>query len=275
MPTAQLDSTPLEYIERGAGEPVVLVHGSLGDLRSWEPQMDALAADHRVVAYSRRYHHPNDAPAEDAGYDAALHADDLVALLDELTIESAHLVGSSYGAFTSLFASMRHPDRVRSQVLSEPPALRLLDGHPEGRRILDRFLDEVWEPAGALLAEGRMEEGVRTFVDGLFGAGAFAQLPAEVHDLIMDNADAFQKETASTRAFTPFTCDDAAVVTTPTLLLCGGSSLRMFHLVVDELARCLPDNECVRLPETSHDIPAERAADFNELVTRFIDEHSP
>lgn len=59
MPIARLNGTELSYTERGAGEPVVLVHGTLGDLRSWEPQICAFADDHRVISHSRRYHHPN------------------------------------------------------------------------------------------------------------------------------------------------------------------------------------------------------------------------
>ncbi|WP_170182361.1 alpha/beta fold hydrolase [Blastococcus colisei] len=43
MPTMQVDQTQLEYVERGAGDPAVLVHGSLGDLRSWQPQMETSA----------------------------------------------------------------------------------------------------------------------------------------------------------------------------------------------------------------------------------------
>jgi hypothetical protein len=92
---------------------------------------------------------------------------------------------------------------------------------------------------------------VRMFVDGLLGAGAFAQLPVDVDDLIMNELDALQQEMGSDQCFTTFTCDDAAEVTTPTLLLSGGSSVRMLQLVVDELERCLPDNEHVRLSPTS------------------------
>jgi pimeloyl-ACP methyl ester carboxylesterase len=272
MPTAQLDDTSLEYTDRGAGEPVVLVHGSLGDLRSWEPQVESLAEDHRVIAYSRRYHHPNPCPP-DGPYSASLHADDLADLMSELDVPVAHVVGSSYGAYTALFLAMRHPDRVCTQVLSEPPVLPLLADHPDGHDIRDRFLADVWRPAGEVLEDDGMERGVRTFVDGLFGDGAFDSLPHEVLQLIMDNAPAFKLETATEEFWTPFARDDAAQVETPTLLVSGGSSLRMFQLIVDELESCLPHSEQVRFPDTSHDVPAEQATAFNELVARFIDSH--
>jgi pimeloyl-ACP methyl ester carboxylesterase len=83
--------------------------------------------------------------------------------------------------------ALRHPNVVRSLVLSEPPALPLLDDHPEGEHVRDSFIAAVWEPAGQKLRQGEMEDGVRTFVDGLFGDGAFDQLPDPVHRLLMDN----------------------------------------------------------------------------------------
>jgi non-heme chloroperoxidase len=272
MPTAQIEDTSLEFADRGDGVPVVLVHGSLGDLRSWEPQIASLADDHRVITYSRRYHHPNPCPPN-GPYSASLHADDLAGLMSELDVEVAHVVGSSYGAYTALFLAMRHPDRVCTLVLSEPPVLPLLVDHPEGRQIRDRFLADVWGPAGTVLRKGRLESGVRTFVDGLFGHGAFDGLPDEVHRLIMDNAPEFKLETSTEEFWTPFTRDDAAQVDTPTLLVSGGSSLRMFQLIVDELERSLPNSEQVRFPETSHDVPGEQPTAFNDLVTGFIDAH--
>lgn len=274
MPSMQVNQTQLEYVERGEGEPVVLVHGSLGDLRSWQLQTDAFAQRHRVVSYSRRHHHPNPCADDQPGYSAAVHADDLATLMAGLGLESAHVVGSSYGAYTALLLALSHPERVRALVLSEPPVLPLLEHHPEGRVLRERFLTSVWAPAGETLQRGHLEDGVRTFVDGLFERGAFDQLPDEVHDLIMDNAAEFRLETASPEFWTPFRCEDAARVQAPTLLLSGGQSLRMLQLVVEELARCLPDNEHVRFPDSSHDLPGEAAETFNEIVLDFLARHS-
>lgn len=274
MPTVRLDDTELEYLERGSGDPVVLVHGSLGDLRSWAYQLAPFAERYRVVSYSRRHHHPNRCGDGGPPYSAARHADDLAALLDGLGLGSAHVVGSSYGAYTALFLAARHPERARSVVLSEPPAFPLLDHHPEGATVRDRFLAEVWAPAGELLQRGEAEEGVRTFVDGLFGDGAFDQLEREVRDLIMDNACEFRLETSSPDFWTPFTGDDARRIGTPTLLLGGSDSPPMFSFVLDELERCLPDRERATIDGSSHDVPSEDPEAFNDLVLRFLAEHA-
>ena len=59
----------------------------------------------------------------------------------------------------------------------------------------------------------------------------------------------------------------------PTLLLSGGHSLRMFQLVVQELARCLPNNEHVRLADSSHDIPGDAPEAFDDIVLGFLARH--
>ena len=102
MPVIQVDGTTLDYVERGDGDPVVLVHGTLSDHRSWRFQLDAFAERFRTIAYSRRYHYPNPCTGDESDYSAALHADDLAALMTELGLESAHVVGQSYNGLYHL-----------------------------------------------------------------------------------------------------------------------------------------------------------------------------
>lgn len=273
--TVEVNGTQLAYLDQGAGEPVVFVHGSIGDLRSWTPQMEVFSQHYRAIAYSRRHHFPNPASEPDRDYSATLHADDLAAFIAALGIDSAHVVGNSYGAYTALVLAARHPERVRTLVLGEPPLLPLLEHHVEGRALRNVFLAEVWGPAGKLLARGEAEEGVRTFVDGLFEPGAFDQIPNEVHALIMDNAESFGLETASTEFWAPFTLEDARRVEAPTLLLSGEVSVRMLQLVVEELDACMAHARHVCIPASSHDLPAHRADIYNELVLGFLAEHLP
>lgn len=274
MPTVQVDGTQLEYIEQGQGDPVVLVHGTLGDFRSWELQMDAFAEKHRVISYSRRYHYPNRCGGNETDYSAANHAEDLSEFIAGLGLESAHVVGHSYGAYTALLLAKRHPERVRALALGEPPVFPLLDRVEEGRALRDEFLAEVWRPAGEILQQGQMEEGVRVFVDGVVEDGAYDEFPSEVQDLIMDNACEVKAETASPNFWTPFTCEDAAEVSTPTLLLTGEHSLKMFQLIVAELNRCLPNSEYRKLPQCTHEMPADNPEAYNETVLGFLDRHS-
>lgn len=273
MNKIEVNGTNLSYIEKGKGDPVVLVHGTLGDFRSWELQMDAFAKKYRTISYSRRYHYPNECGTE-TDYSAHLHADDLSAFLSALGLRSAHIVGNSYGAYTALFLATSYPEQIRSLVLSEPPVLPLLEKNEEGSALRIDFLEKIWQPAGEALQQGETEKGVKIFVDGVVSEGAFDSFPKEVRDLILDNACEFKAETASKDFWTTFTCEDAEHIITPTLLLTGERSLKMLKLVMDELEHCVPDNEFVTVPSSSHETASENPEAYNQIVLDFLAKHS-
>lgn len=274
MPKIKTDGTQLEYIEKGQGESVILVHGTLGDYRSWQQQMNVFSNTYRTISYSRRYHHPNHCNGDESDYSAALHADDLTAFIQGLGLESAHVVGNSYGAYTALLLAARHPQRVRALVLGDPPVFPFLSHSEEGCKLRDDFLANVWNRAGEMMQQGQIKEGVRIFVDGVVEKGAFDSFPEEVQNLILQNACEFKVETFSPDFWTPFTCSDAARVSTPTLLLTGDRSLKMFRIIVDELANCLPNNQSLRVPETTHEVSSDNPEVYNKLVLEFLEKHA-
>ena len=106
-----VNGVTLKYVEKGNGQPIVFVHGSASDYRTWKDQLDEFSADYKVIAYSRRYHWPNEPIPDDGDYSMLEHVDDLQALIRSLGIAPVHLVGHSYGAFVSLLLAVREPDR--------------------------------------------------------------------------------------------------------------------------------------------------------------------
>lgn len=116
-----INGDSLHYIDIGKSVAVILVHGSLGDFRDWGGQMDTFPKNYRVIAYSRRYAYPNRQQRNDfADYTATVHAKDLAEFIKALNIGPVHLVGHSYGAFTTLLTTTDHPELVRSLTLGKP-----------------------------------------------------------------------------------------------------------------------------------------------------------
>lgn len=128
---------------RGTGVPLVLIHGDLNNGASaWASQLESLAPWHRLIVPDRRGHGAS--PTEPRPYTIAGDAADLAALLDELGVERAHLVGHSYGGLVALEWAVRQPERCRCLHLIEPPYLTLLPDDPDvasiaaaGRAIFD------------------------------------------------------------------------------------------------------------------------------------------
>lgn len=100
--------------------PIVFVHGMVGHTGFWNATLAACADRRRAVAVDLRGHGNSKAPS-DGDYSVEGCATDVLAVFDALGIESAVLVGHSYGAFVVIEAAVRQPDRVRRLVLVDPP----------------------------------------------------------------------------------------------------------------------------------------------------------
>jgi pimeloyl-ACP methyl ester carboxylesterase len=110
------DGVRLYYEEAGSGSAVVFVHEYAGDYRTWEAQMRYFSRAHRCVTYSQRGYPPSDVPEEGASYGQDIARDDVIALLDALKIDKAHMVGHSMGAYTALHVGINFPERCISVV---------------------------------------------------------------------------------------------------------------------------------------------------------------
>ena len=108
------DGVRLYYEEAGSGSAVVFVHEYAGDWRTWEPQMRYFARTRRCVTYSQRGYPPSDIPDDPGKYSQDHFRDDVVAVMDALKIDKAHVVGHSMGAATALHVGIHYPERCLS-----------------------------------------------------------------------------------------------------------------------------------------------------------------
>ena len=108
----------LPYVEQGdtSGVPVVMLHGATDSWRSFEPVLPHLPDDIRAVAISLRGH--GDAPKPESGYSIEDLAGDAVALMEELDLGAAVLVGHSMGTMVAQRIAIQAPERVLGLVLA-------------------------------------------------------------------------------------------------------------------------------------------------------------
>ena len=112
------DGTRLYFEEAGSGTPVIFIHEFAGDLRSWEPQLRFFSRYFRCIAYNARGFPPSDVPEDGTRYSQEIARDDVIAVLDHLTIDRAHVVGLSMGGFAALHVGITYPQRSRSLVVA-------------------------------------------------------------------------------------------------------------------------------------------------------------
>ena len=112
------DGVRLYYEEAGSGRPIVFVHEFAGDHRSWEPQLRHFARTHRCIAFNARGYPPSDVPEDPEMYSQDRARDDVLAILDRLGIEQAHINGLSMGGFATLHFGLEYPERALSLVVA-------------------------------------------------------------------------------------------------------------------------------------------------------------
>ena len=99
----------LFYLERGHGQPVILIHGTLYDFRIWQFQIESFAQKFYVVSYMR-YACMHQWPGDGEDNNLTKNTTDLAELIiKRLDIGPAHLIGHSYGALTALYTAYQYP----------------------------------------------------------------------------------------------------------------------------------------------------------------------
>ena len=112
------------YVEAGEGAPVVLLHGFPETHHAWRHQIPVLAQQYRVIAPDLRGYGETDKPA--SGYDKRTMANDLRALLRELSIERVALVGHDRGARVATRFAKDHPEAVDRLVVMDNVPTRIV-----------------------------------------------------------------------------------------------------------------------------------------------------
>ena len=222
----------------GAGDPLVLVHGSWGSHHNWDAVVPGLAQHFRVVAYDRRGHSDSERPPGQGSFIEDVH--DLAGLIERLDLAPAWVAGSSAGALITLQFAVARPELLRGIIVHEPPLWSLLgEGSPEAAA----YAAVESGPLAAVL--GRIESGdhagaAESFVDEVaLGPGSWTQLPDAMRQMMAGNAPTFLDEERDPGSHT---VDETALArfSDPVLHTTGDKSPPIFSPVSRRLNALLP-----------------------------------
>jgi pimeloyl-ACP methyl ester carboxylesterase len=256
-----IEDYQLEYEVHGAGEPAVLIHGSvLAD--TYLPMLsEPSLASFKLVRYRRRGFGNSTHPASIISISD--QANDCWALMRELNVARAHIAGHSYGGVIALQLALDHPEAVHSLALLEPALVGLV---PKGAELRDALAPvikthENGDRRAAL-------EGFFLEVAGRDWRRSFDLLPGSLEMALADIDNLFRVEIPAMGEW-HFTGDDQSRIHQPILAVVGGESAPVFHEIQELVQSWFPHAQPVTIPGTNHMLQAVEPRAVAEVLASF------
>lgn len=266
MPVAETNGAQLYYRRSGAGDALVLVHGSWVDAGVWDAVLPRLSSSFEVVVYDRRGHSRSSCPPgqgsvrDDVG--------DLAALIEALDLAPAHVAGASLGGSIALRLAAARPELVRSVAAHEPPFFDLLrDERPEIPELTELRL-RLADVAERLEA-GDPEGGARFYFDRVAQVpGGWEGLGRESRELLLANAPTYLDQTRDAEAL-GVELEDLGGFGGPALLSSGDRRPPLFRRIVEMVAAAMPAARREPIPGAAHDPQVTHPGAYARLVEDF------
>lgn len=256
----------LYYEEAGEGTPLIFVHGHSLDCRMWDGQFYVFARNYRTIRYDLRGYGKSSPQSEDYQF---THVEDLVALMDSLHIDKAHIVGLSLGGYIGTDMLGWFPERMLSAVLSSGN-LRKSKGPSQPMTSDEAALRD--KEISTLKTKG-VDVMKKEWFEGLVASGGTLRdsIREPLWKMIND-WDAWQplhKEVRVTAGMDAFEELKKKRPEVPVLILEGRSENNRFpeH---PEILDYLPNAKMMIIDDCGHMLNMERPKEFNDVIEEFL-----
>jgi pimeloyl-ACP methyl ester carboxylesterase len=258
MTTLALDGVDLCHTELGAGDPLLLVHGTGAYSAIWGEVPAKLAGTHRVIVYDRRGF--GQSQGERAA-NAHQHVLDAAALLEHLGAAPAVIVGWSGGGVLAIHLAASRPDLVRSLVLIEP-ALHLALGPSVGMLRMSARMFGARIRGDKRAAATAMYRWANSYTSG---GNGFDRLPPEEQEGMLAHApstvremDQLTRPAPSSRIVRGVDC--------PVTCVRGSLSEPVFPRAIERVQRLLPQTRVARIDGGAHMLHRDRPDEWVRAV---------
>jgi 3-oxoadipate enol-lactonase len=248
--------------------PIVLLHAGICDRRMWDPVWPALTAGHDVLRVDLRGFGESTERPEGPWSPRA----DVLAVLDDLGIDRAHLVGCSFGAGVCAELALERPALAASLVLAAPGGALLTERTDE--------LAAAWELEGAAVEAGdiaaAVDANVTAWVDGPHRGPDV--VPAAVRDAVrVMQARSFEltldwpdEVWEAELELAPEASERLAEIAVPTLVLSGALDIDSIGLAAERVLSQVGGARGTTWPDVAHLPSMERPDDFAALVLEWV-----
>lgn len=253
----------LAYTDEGPGPAVVLLHGFPLGRAMWKDQVNGVGSIYRVIAPDLRGH--GDSPAPEGDYTIDEMADDVVELLDTLSLDTPVVLGGlSMGGYVALSILARYPERVRALMLMDTRAQADPPEVAAGRRDLMR----------KVLAAGDASPAVESLMPRLFAKSTLETRPERVtplRELMGRNTARGIAGALQAMAVRPDRRDILGSIRVPTLVMVGEDDAITPLSEAQAMADAIPGARVEVIPGAGHLAPCENPAVANAAILRFLD----
>ena len=279
MPSIRVNNIDLNYVDRGSGETIVLIHNVVSNISALDQNISVLERNFRVIAcdlrgHGQTTHHDVEATARDF-YTFDNISADISELLDHLEVDRFTLVGQAYwGVSTAAHVYERHAKRVNGLLFSACDLIASPEGDREPYAGLGETAVRNFERMIALArAEGLIavfEERLKsrtfwgpTVLDSPEILACFRRLHEETSPIAFANFPRFHQRTLDKILLKLGELD------TPLMLLLGVEDSHNSQMVAN-MRRLYPSTHVVFLPNCGHYPTIENPSDFNHAVGNFV-----
>jgi pimeloyl-ACP methyl ester carboxylesterase len=266
MTFTQVDGARLHYERSGAGEPLVLVHGSWVDCRVWDEVAPLLRRSFEVIVYDRRGHGLSTCPPGQGSVHEDV--DDLAALIDLLGVGPAHVAGVSFGASIVLRLTAARPDALRSIAVHEPPLFDLIERGTEPRELTELRAD--LSSVAARLEAGDFEGGARLYFDRVAQSpGGWAGLDPARRRALIEAAPTYLDQYRDPDALR-IDLGDLGDFGGPALVTHGDRRPPFFKRMAEMVSAALPAARSKLIPGTAHDPQVTHPDAYTRAIEEFV-----
>ena len=248
----------IHYEITGHGEPLVLLNGIMMSTGSWFNQLPVLSKRFRCLLHDFRGQLRSERPP--VPFSMSLHVDDLASLLDDLHIESAHVVGTSYGGEVGMMFAAAHPKRVRSLSVIACAARvddRLGSTIAEWAEIARTAPGDFWDATLPYNYSPAFVEENPQFIAA--GKIRVSSMPAAWFESLAALCDAFQTLEV-----------DLSAIRCPTLVISAAEDRLKPLSMSREMAEGIEGARMVVIPGGGHAVVFEKPDEVNRVLLDFL-----
>lgn len=261
MGVARLNGVEIEWREAGSGEPIVFVHGFPFHSVMWAEQLSALPPGWRGIAPDLRGFGASE-PGDVAVYTMELFAQDLLALLDHLSIQRAVLCGLSMGGYV-LFEFWRlFPQRVRALVLSDT---RPGPDSADAKKARESLARRVEKEGNAPVVDGMLPKVLNNT-----SRYSRPQVVQVIRSMMQETAAATMARALRGMAARPDSEPVLRTINVPCLIVVGSDDAITGKGQAEFMARGIRGSSLEIIDDAGHVPPLEKPADFNKVLNGFL-----